>query len=33
MLSHILIMVMCMQLLRVLHLQLLRLTPQCPTFH
>ena len=33
MLSHILIMVMCMQLLCVLHMHSLRLIPQCPIFH
>jgi len=33
MLSPILIMVMCLQLLHVLHMHSLRLTPQCPTFH
>jgi len=33
MLSHILISVMCLQLLHVLHMHSLRLAPQCPAFH
>ena len=33
MLSHILIMVMCVQVLHVVHMHSLRLAPQCPTFH